>query len=165
MKIIKIIGFIVCAYLLLVIAGNIWTQIWVQTDKKGPMTDTERKLQEKISLGHTGKLQINDRIWLAGGYEPEPEWLGKTQGYYGSVESFMPGQNSEPAVIVKLDSKITVEKITGDILIMELRWEGAKWGNQGVVHLELCDFVPEHKPWKNRKQGKWIESHASYKKI
>lgn len=129
------------------------------------MTDEERKLQERISLGHTGKLEVNDRIWLSGGYDPELKWLGQSQGYYGTVESFMPGQDREPAVIIKLDNKITVENTIGDILIMDLRWEGAKWGEQGVVHLELCDFVPEHKSWKDRRQGKWIESHASYKKI
>ena len=160
MKIIKIIGIIVCVYLFVVVIGNIWTQIWLRTHKRGPMTDTER-----IDLGLTGALKVNDRIWLSGGYDPEPKWLGHSQGYYGTVESFIPGQNRESAVMVKLDNKITVENTTGDILIMELRWEGAKWGDKGFVHLELCDFVPDRKPWKDRKQGKWIESHASYKKI
>jgi hypothetical protein len=70
MKIIKAVGIIICAYLLLVVMGNIWTQIWVRTDKKRPMTD-----REKISLGHTGELMVNDRIWLSGGYDPASKWL------------------------------------------------------------------------------------------
>jgi hypothetical protein len=147
-------------YLLPVIIGNVWTQIWVKMDKNRPLTD-----DEKVSLGHTGKLEVYDRIWLSGGYDPDPRWLAHNGGHYATVESFIPGQNTEPAVIARLDKKITVENTTGDILVMELRWEGTRWGDEGVVHLELCDFAPEHKPWKERRQGKWIESHASYRKI
>jgi hypothetical protein len=33
------------------------------------------------------------------------------------------------------------------------------------VHVELCDFQPEAKAWQHRKRGKWVESHASYKKL
>jgi hypothetical protein len=125
------------------------------------MTDTD-----KVRMGLTGELKVKDRIWLAGGYDPEPEWLNKSQGYSGTVEFFIPGQNKEPAAVVKLDKKITVQNITGDILVLELRWgNDAKWGDEGIVHLELCDFVPEHRTWKERKQGKWIESHAHYRKI
>jgi len=29
------------------------------------------------------------------------------------------------------------EGITGDIPVLELRWENAKWGDEGVVHLEF----------------------------
>jgi hypothetical protein len=35
----------------------------------------------------------------------------------------------------------------------------------GTVHLELCDFEPEDRPWKTRRQGTWVESHASYTRI
>jgi hypothetical protein len=156
----KIIVVLICAYLFIVIVGNIWTQVWVRLDKNRPMTDAEKTI-----IGLTGELKVNDRIWLGGGYEPDPEWRHKGKGYPGTVEFFMPGQNEEPAAVVKLDKKITVEGITGDILVLELRSKGAKWGDEGIVHLELCDFVPERRPWKERKQGKWIESHAHYRKL
>ena len=115
------------------------------------------------ALGQYGDLRIKDRIWLSGGYD-EAKWLSGTPGYFGTVHSYIPGQNETPAAVIKLDQKITVEDVTGDILVLELRWEGAKWGEQGVVHIELCDFIPEPKSWRERKQGKWVESHASYTK-
>lgn len=159
MKILKIVGIIVCAYLLFVAIGLIWTQIWLRLDKKRLPTETEKR-----NMGQTGILAVNDRIWISGGYEMAPEWLGGRNGYFGTVKSFIHGQNDTSAAVVILDEKITAKNVTGDILVMELRWVGAKWGDCGVVHLELCNTLPENKPWKERKQGKWIESHASYEK-
>ena len=79
--------------------------------------------------------------------------------------SFIPGQNKKPAVVAKLDHPITVENITGDIVVLELRYEGANWGKKHeTVHVELCNFDPEPKEWKDRKQGLWVESHASFDK-
>ncbi len=128
-------------------------------DKKKPLTDAE-----KVDLGHTGELKVGDHIWLSGGYDPDPEWLNGNKGYWGTVDSFIPGQGEEPAAVIRLDRRITVKNVTGDILVLELRWKGAKWGDRGAVHIELCDFLPEEKPWKDRKQGIWVESHAEYRK-
>lgn len=91
-----------------------------------------------------------------------PQWLCGRNEHIGTVIRFMPGQNEDPAAVIKLDSPITVEGTTGDIIILELRYVGAKWKDRETVHIELCDFEPEPKPWKERKQGKWVESHASY---
>jgi hypothetical protein len=33
------------------------------------------------------------------------------------------------------------------------------------VHIELCDFVPEAKPWDDRRRGVWVESHATYERV
>lgn len=111
-----------------------------------------------------GELKINDRVWLSGGYE-DAKWLTGKSGYYGAVMAFIAGQGKEPAAVIKLDEHINFEGISGDVLVLELRWVGSTWDNQGVVHVELCDFVPENKTWKERRQGKWVESHASYRKI
>jgi len=111
------------------------------------------------------KLNIGDRIEVGGGYDMEPRWLNGKQHYFGTVRKFIPGQNETPAAVIELDENISFEEITGKTLILELRYVGAKWKDKETVHVELCDFEPEEKSWQDRKRGKWVESHASYKKI
>lgn len=122
-----------------------------------------RNMTEDV-IREWGELKPNDRVWLSGGYE-DTRWLCGKTGYSGIVMTFIPGQNKEPAAVIRLDEKIDFEGASGDVLVLELRWTGSTWDDQGVVHVELCDFIPEHKTWKDRKQGKWVESHASYRKI
>jgi|SRR5688572_14279853 len=110
-------------------------------------------------------LSTADCIRVSGGYDYEPRWLNGKPGLLGTVERFIPGQNAEPAVVVRLDGPITVEGYSGDILVLELRNAGAKWDAKGTVHVELCSFPPESKPWSQRKRGKWVESHASYERV
>jgi len=95
----------------------------------------------------------------------DPKWLNNKQHHTGVVKAFIPGQNDSPAAVVELDEHITFDEIKGNIIVLELRYVGAKWKKSQIVHVELCDFVPEEKTWKDRKQGKWVESHASYKRI
>lgn len=73
----------------------------------------------------------------------------------------MPGQNEAPALVARLDTPITVEGYTGDVVILELRHEGARWHDDEVAHIELCNFMPEDVPWQQRQKGRWIESHAT----
>jgi len=109
------------------------------------------------------RLKVGDRVRIFGGYDMIPRWLCGGNEHIGTVILFMPGQNEETAAVIELDSPVTVEETTGDIIILELRYVGAKWQDRETVHIELCDFEPEPRPWKERKQGKWVESHASYK--
>jgi hypothetical protein len=95
----------------------------------------------------------------------DPKWLGGKDGCFGQVISFIPGQNESTAAVVKLEDTLTVDDVTGNIVVLELRYVGAKWKSQETVHIELCDFMPEAKRWQERRQGKWIESHASYNKL
>lgn len=74
---------------------------------------------------------------------------------------FIPGQNTEQAAVVRLDAPLIVQGVTGQVVILELRYKGVPWEALNVVHLELCDFDPEPVAWQYRRQGKWIESHAS----
>jgi hypothetical protein len=106
-------------------------------------------------------LSEGDRVRLSGGYDMEPQWLQGQTHYIGRVSRFIPGQNDTPALIVELDSPISIKGTTGLILVLELRYVGAKWGATNIVHVELCDFQPEAKSWQHRKQGKWVESHAT----
>jgi len=110
-------------------------------------------------------LNVGDKIRLSGGYDMEPKWLAGKNFHSGTVTEFIPGQNQTPAAVVKLDAPITFDETTGDIVVLELRYEGAKWAEKEIVHVELCNFIPEPASWKFRKQGKWVESHASYKKL
>ena len=107
-------------------------------------------------------LHVGDRMRLSGGYDYEPRWLPYGQSYLGTVVAFIPGQNSQPAAVVKLDRSITVDGVTGEMLVLELRYSGASWQETETVHVELCPFVPESKAWGEREKGKWVESHATY---
>lgn len=102
---------------------------------------------------------------LSGGYDFDPAWLSGRAAVEGVVAEFVPGQNDTAAALVKLDEPITTDGVTGDVLVLELRYAGAGWEATGTVHIELCDFVPEPKPWQDRRQGKWVESHASYRRV
>ena len=110
-------------------------------------------------------LDTGDRIQIAGGYDMEPKWLNGRQHYSGTVKKYIPGQNETPAAVIELDEYATFEEVTGKYLVLELRYVGAKWREKGTVHVELCGFEPEAKTWKDRNRGKWVESHASYKKL
>ena len=110
-------------------------------------------------------LQIGDIVQLSGGYSFEPEWLAGLDSITGSVVAFNPGQNDTPAAVIKLDKQITFAEVTGDVLVLELRYVGAAWEPSGIVHVELCDFTPDATPWRDRRKGKWVESHASYERL
>lgn len=110
-------------------------------------------------------MKLGDRLRLFGGYDPRPEWLGEGGEVVGTLEDFIPGQNREPAALVRLDTPIEVEGTGGAVLVLELRYVGASWAEEGIVHVELCDFEPERKRWQDRRQGRWVESHASYERL
>jgi hypothetical protein len=101
-------------------------------------------------------------VAVFGGYDYEPRWLNGGPGYHGIVERFIPGQNSDPAVVVRLDAPITVDGVTGSVVVLELRYVGQQWSDKGTVHVELCDFDPPEVRWQDRRRGKWVESHATY---
>jgi hypothetical protein len=109
----------------------------------------------------TGKgLRKGDRVRLYGGYEMEPKWLGGKDAHFGRCLGFIRGQNKQLAAVIELDEEVTFGNRAGTIVVLELRYAGARWGKKEIVHLELCDFMPEDKAWDERKQGEWIESHA-----
>ena len=120
------------------------------------------------------QIVVGDRVRISGGYDVEPVWLHGELFYTGTICSFIPGQNSTPALVVELDHPIKVDAVTGRTVVLELRYEDAVWTEENVVHVELCDFVPEAKPWQHRRQGSgsspmrrvpecWAEDVASRK--
>jgi hypothetical protein len=108
-------------------------------------------------------LQVGDKIELSGGYDYDPLFLKNPPASKrtGTIIKFITGQDETPAAVVKLDRKISGQKVTGDIVILELRQVGQTWQEPTPVHIELCDFVPEDKAWKDRGQGEWVEAAAT----
>jgi len=114
------------------------------------------------------ELKIGDKIEISGGYDYNIRWLRKIEAgkVLGVVKEVFGKDNSKTNAIVELDDKIKVDKFEGKYLILSTRYENQEITElKGTVHLELFDFYPESKPWNERKQGEWIESHASYKII
>ena len=109
-------------------------------------------------------------IAVGGGYDFEPEWLRGKQLVTGHVEKWIPGQNSQPACVVRLDEPLTAigdvrgrrEERTGLFLVLEVRSVGQEWDPSGTVHIELCEAEPDEKAWEEREEGAWIESHGTY---
>jgi hypothetical protein len=116
-----------------------------------------------VSLKLSRPLLVGDEIELSGGYDYDPLFLKKPPSPQrsGRIIRFIKGQNGNLAAIVKLNQKISGKNITGDILVLELRHIEQTWQEPTPVHIELCDFMPEDKAWKDRKQGEWIEAAAS----
>jgi len=64
--------------------------------------------------------------------------------------------------VVRFDEPVVSHGVMGDYAVLELRYEGATWsGLRETVHVELCDFCPDSVGWQRRRQGKWVESHAT----
>jgi hypothetical protein len=119
-------------------------------------------------------LEIGDSVVVAGGYDMEPSWLiANPSGYSGRVTSFIPGQNEQPAAVVHLDEELVLpngagavegHEVRGSVLVLELGHVGTDWTTPTPrIHVELCDFEPEPAPWAERRQGAWVESHATYR--
>jgi hypothetical protein len=113
-------------------------------------------------LGGLVKMRIGDRVLLTNGYDMEPQWLAGGTGYHGTIEKFIPGQSDRPAAVVRFEQPVVVGGLAGNYAVLELRHVGATWGgSEETVHVELCDFVPDDIRWKDRRKGKWVESHAT----
>jgi hypothetical protein len=125
--------------------------------------DTLIRNTKTVDFKLTRPLQVGDKIELSGGYDYDPLFLKNPPASKrsGTVIQFIRGQNESPAAVVKLDQSFSGEKITGDIVVLELRHVGQTWQEPAPVHIELCDFMPEDKTWKDRKQGEWVEAAAS----
>jgi hypothetical protein len=112
-------------------------------------------------------LQVGDRIELFGGYDYDPLFLRNPPAdkRTGTVINFIAGQNKSKAAVVRLDNKITGKNVTGDIAVLELRYVDQMWSDPSPVHIELCDFILDNKPWKDRRQGEWVEAAATLRII
>ena len=118
------------------------------------------------------ELRVGDRIWVGGGHSNHPAWLVDGDAYDGRVVEFIPGQNEKPAAVVELESEVVLPagaiegeegEVRGRFVVLELGHVGTDWSTPSPrINVELCDFRPEAKRWQDRRQGVWVESHASY---
>lgn len=114
---------------------------------------------------------VGTRISVGGGYEFEPAWLSGRAQVVGTVLKWMSGQNDSPACVVELEEAITAtgdvhgkpDRRTGRYLVLQLRYTGQVWEDEGTVHVELCESEPADAAWPNREIGAWVESHATYR--
>ena len=117
-------------------------------------------------------VALGDRIAVGGGYYDD-SWTGVSPFVTGEVVAWNPGQNTRPACVVLLDEPLTARgdhhgaMVTqrGTHVVLELRLEGHEWDDEGVVHVELCDGMPEPVRWQDREGGLWVEGAASYRKL
>jgi hypothetical protein len=121
-------------------------------------------------------LEIGDRIVVYGGYDYDADWLAANpDGYTGRVIEFIPGQNVQSVPVIELDEELVLpsgagaardREVRGRFLVLELGHEGTDWSTPTPrIHVELCDFRPEATRWQDRRQGAWVESHATYRII
>lgn len=108
------------------------------------------------------KLRVGQRVRLSGGHSLDPTWLAGRKEILGRVNSFIPGQNRQSAVLVDLDEPLEFDGMRGEVVVLDLRFVGARWRRHEIVGIELCDFRPEPKAVLDRRHCKRIESHASY---
>jgi hypothetical protein len=120
---------------------------------------------EPLDIGRP--LAAGQRVRVFGGYDTNPAWLkDDPDGYEGIVADFIPGRNELPAAVIELDVPLFAGGIEGGIVVLEQAWEGIPWGQTSPrVHVELCNFKPEHKRWQDRRRGAWIESHATFEVV
>ena len=110
-------------------------------------------------------LKVDDRIELSGGYDYEIKYLQNppASSRLGTVIGFIRNNRKyeDYSAIIKLTEPITADSITSDIVVLTTRYEKQTWIYTGIVHIELCEVIPEKLNEKER-FGEWIEAAASY---
>lgn len=121
-------------------------------------------------------FRTGDRVFVTGGYDYDPQWLGGREGYYGTLDTIQGA-----SALVQLDEELmleggswqdfglgsvaalgTVEVARGRWLVLLQGWVGGTWTNPtGRLHVGLCATHPrlEDLP-AGGGIGVWIESHA-----
>jgi hypothetical protein len=123
-------------------------------------------LDDRVSSMSDAFPEPGGRVRLFGGSDPDPAYLGGRDAIFGTVLDCMPGQGTEPALIVELDEPLSVGEAHGEIAVLQLRYDGALWGPTGVVHIELCSELPPMVRWQDREQqGAWVESSARFEVV
>ena len=111
-------------------------------------------------------IKTGDRVYISGGYDYDVNWLNGNEGYQATAVKFIPGQNDTDGLLVEFDEEIvTKDSHKGKYAVLELRHENTSWVSDQSVHIELCDFLPEEKPWDERKKGVWVEAAANIRLV
>jgi hypothetical protein len=117
-------------------------------------------------------IQPGDRIEIGGGYDMNPAWLkGRSIDYHAEVLRFLDNSDKNRSgegrlsAVVRFDEEIEFGGLQSRFGILDLRYVGQKWDDSGVVHVELIKDEPVETIERQKKNSRWMESHASYKKI
>lgn len=114
------------------------------------------------------ELRVGEEVIVFGGYDMDPMWLtgdASNHGFSGVVVAFIPGQNQSAAAVVRFHRTVSTARGDGDYAVLEFGHQGATWSDPTPrIHVELCDFEPAHRRWNERRQGVWVESHASWRR-
>jgi len=117
-------------------------------------------------------MKPGDRIRIFGGHD-DNSVLRTVDELRGWVISFVPGYEPDTlAAVVRLDSPVSTNGVTGDVLVMELRYEGASWENGAApgaqtVGLDLYVEIPERSMAGQRPPKNWtsLETHAVFEVV
>jgi len=118
-------------------------------------------------------VRIGDKVFVTGGYD-FAEWLMGGEGYTGEAVGFLSeGNVQKKGLVLDLGNEVTIGKVTGRYLILSLRYVGATWEDEGIVHVVIAASIPDDTGWTwdfqtepDPEQGfEWVEAAASYKVI
>ena len=130
------------------------------------VTSTERTDLDKDPSRIVKK---GDQIIVGGGYDYDSP-LRRSE-ISGTVVDFIPGyQPGTLAAVVQLDAPITHEGITGDILVLELRYEGASWDREDqpgsqTVGVALYSYIPKVSDEYPQKGWVVFDSHGIFEVV
>lgn len=116
-------------------------------------------------------IHLGDKISLKGGYDGDPEWLkGVPQGFLGTAKKFLAQNTGEPLLVLELENEASIMGVTGNYLILSLRYVEAKWEDKGICHVVIAANIPDDPEFgqklpKEEDGYKWVESNASFEKI
>ena len=108
-------------------------------------------------------MRMGDRIRLSGDYGSEPAWLGTRASVDGEVITFVSRGGPRESAIIKLTVPVSADGVSSDIVALDLRYQGVRWGQREVVHGELRNNLPSEDERGTSRGGKWVESHAQYR--
>ena len=114
-------------------------------------------------------MKEGDRIRITGGYDDDSPLRRGSGELRGTVITFVSGyEAASPAAVVRLDTPLTIDGLTSEILVMELRYESASWarGEPGTqtVGLALCSEMPSAAA-PGTGHGTPFETHAIFEVI
>lgn len=107
-------------------------------------------------------MRAGDRVRLYGGYDAPVPWLGGKEERTGTCIGFLSEEDKRTTAVVELDEPVACKGTTGKHVLLRLRYVGARWAKREIVHVELCDFLPDERTHKEKKRGVWVESHSNY---
>ena len=122
----------------------------------------------EFGLARSGdEMKPGDRIWLFGGWERNPAWRKGSDNLLAIVEEIVVADDGgQGRLLTRLSQPLTVNGVTGELLLLSLRYRGASWSDAGICQIILCAERPgSGKWWEDKTRFAWVESHAGFQKL